>query len=63
MSIIKVFIKNKTTGALSEVPADVWRTAKNLPAWRGVFEVVNVVKEPPEVAALKAQLAQRTLEK
>lgn len=63
MSVIKVLIKNKATGALSEVPADVWRTAKNTPAWRGVFEVVNVVKEPPEVAELKARLRQQNLEK
>jgi hypothetical protein len=55
--IEKVILKNKSTGAISEVPGSVWNKVKNSAQWRGVFAVLNVVIEPPEVAELKARKA------
>lgn len=53
----KAIIRNRATKVESEIPAALWRTTKNAPQWRGVFELVQLIKEPPEVAELKKRLA------
>ncbi len=55
--LLTVTIRNISTKVVSEIPADLWDKVKNTPMWRGVFEVVKVIKEPPEVTALKARKA------
>lgn len=55
-----VVIRNRTTNVESEVPAALWNEKKNTPEWRGVFQLVRKVKEPPEVVALKAKKAAAT---
>jgi hypothetical protein len=54
-----VTIKNRVTGVISEVPETLWTNKKNSPFFRGVFEVINTIKEPPEVLALKAKRAEQ----
>jgi len=49
-----IVIRNRTTKVTSQVDADLWHQNKNTPMWRGVFEYVKTIKEPPEVAELKA---------
>lgn len=51
----QVIIRNRTTKAEFQVPATLWHEKKNAPEWRGVFELVRTIKEPPEVVALKAK--------
>jgi hypothetical protein len=52
-----VTLRNNRNGIESRLPAKLWRDKKNLPEWRGVFTVINTIKEPPEVVALKAKKA------
>lgn len=52
-----VIIRNRTTKVESEIPAKLWSEKKNTPEWRGVFQLVKSIKEPPEVVALKAKKA------
>lgn len=50
-------IRNRANGTVSEISTDQWNRIKNAPEWRGVFERVRTIKEPPEVLALKAKKA------
>lgn len=51
----QVIIRNVQTRAEFPIPAALWHEKKNAPEWRGVFELVRTIKEPPEVVALKAK--------
>jgi hypothetical protein len=55
----KAIIRNRATGMEDTIPAALWKTVKNAPQWRGVFELVRLVKEPPEVVELNKRLAAR----
>lgn len=58
-----VIIRNRTTKAEHPVPAALWHEKKNTPEFRGVFELIRTVKEPPEVVALKAKNGATTRKK
>lgn len=52
----KVIVINRTTKVQSTLGAEEWDRIKNDPQWRGVFDLVRVIKDPPpdppEVVAL-----------
>lgn len=52
-----VIVRNVHTRVQSEITAAQWKTVRNSPKWRGVFERIMTVRVPPEVLALKAKQA------
>lgn len=56
-----IVIRNRATKATCEISSDLWRQKKNTPEFRGVFEKVRAIKEPPEVGELRARLAAKAL--
>lgn len=54
-----IVVRNVTTKVESHLDADVYHQIKNTPQWRGVFEYIRTIKEPPEVVELKAKKAAR----
>jgi hypothetical protein len=54
-----IVVRNTTTKVESQIDADLYHSIKNTPKWRGVFEYIRTIKEPPEVVELKARKAAR----
>ena len=54
-----IVVRNTTTKVESQLDADLYHQIKNTPQWRGVFEYIRTIKEPPEVVELKARKAAR----
>jgi hypothetical protein len=54
-----IVVRNRATKVESHLDADLYHSIKNTPQWRGVFEYISTIKEPPEVVELKAKKAAR----
>jgi hypothetical protein len=52
-----IIVRNRSTKVESRLTLSQWKAIRNAPRWKGVFERVKTIHEPPEVVALKAKKA------